>query len=250
MRSAVCLAVSALMLAVIGPAVRAQGQPAIPSVPTTTFTYQDSDGPGRLDLFDLGPDDATGGRQIKINLSQNGVSYGGSGITFPLMATSPFTTLISFAIVSPAGMSYFFQGKLTSGITLSGQGTYHPVGMPESSAAWSIVLGGGGGVGASGIQGVAIEGPITPVERPGVPNTRPLAYAIITVQPAGGGAEIARQQADASGQFQIALNPGTYLIVPLPPQPGSFYPRGIPQTVTVPAGQFVNVTAQYDTGIR
>ena len=65
MRSAVCLAVSALMLAVIGPAVRAQGQPAIPSVPTTTFTYQDSDGPGRLDLFDLGPDDATGGRVMR-----------------------------------------------------------------------------------------------------------------------------------------------------------------------------------------
>lgn len=247
MRSAVRLALTAVMLAFVAPALRAQGQPNIPSVPPTTFTYQDADGPGRLDLFDLGPDVATGGRQIKINLSQNGINYTGSGITLALQATSPFTTLITFALISPGGTSYSFQGKLTSGITLSGQGTYQQIGFPGTRAAWSIVLAGGG---ASGIQGVAVEGPISPVERPGVPNTRPLPYAIITVQPAGGGPEIARQQADASGHFQIALNPGTYLIVPLPPQPGAFFPRGIPQTVTVPAGVFVNLTVQYDTGIR
>jgi hypothetical protein len=236
------------MLAFVGPAVRAQSQPNIPAAPPTTFTYQDAEGPGRLDLFDLGPDDATGGRQIKINLSQNGIAYTGSGITLPLQATSPFTTLITFALVSPGGMTYSFQGKLISGITLSGQGTYQQTGHPETRAAWSIVLAGGGG--ASGIQGVAVEGPISPVVRPGVPDTRPLPSAIITVQPAGGGAEIARQQADANGRFQIALNPGTYLIVPLPPQPGAFFPRGTSQTVTVPAGVFVNVTVQYDTGIR
>jgi hypothetical protein len=249
MRNAVRLAVAMVMLALTAPAIRAQGQPNLPSGVPTAFTYRDADGPGRLDLSDVGPDAATGGRQIKINLSQNGVNFIGSGITFPLQASLPVPTLIAFSLVSPAGASYFFQGKLISGITLSGQGTYHQTGSPENKAAWSIVLGGGGG-GASGIQGVAVEGPISPVERPGVPNTRPLPYAIITVQPAGGGAEIARQQADANGQFQIPLNPGSYLIVPLPPQPGAFLPRGTPQAVTVPAGTFVNVTVQYDTGIR
>jgi hypothetical protein len=243
------VALAVAMLAFIAPAVRAQGQPNLPSGVPTTFTYQDADGPGRLDLSDLGPDAATGGRQIKINLSQNGVNFIGSGITLPLQASPPFPTLIAFSLVSPAGASYFFQGKLISGITLSGQGTYYPTGSPESKSAWSIVLAGGGG-GASGIQGVAVEGPISPVERPGVPNTRPLPGAIITVQPAGGGAEIARQQADANGAFQIPLAPGSYLIVPLPPQPGAFFPRGTPQAVTVPAGMFVNVTVQYDTGIR
>ena len=69
----------------------------------------------------------------------------------------------------------------------------------------------------SGIQGVAVAGPIMPVERPGVKNTRPLAGAIITVQPAGGGREIARQAADAQGRFVIALPPGKYRVVPLPP---------------------------------
>jgi hypothetical protein len=244
------LALAMAMLTFLAPALRAQGQPNLPSVVPTSFTYRDADGPGRLDLLDLGPDEATGGRQIKINLSQNGVNYIGSGITLPLQSTPPFTTLIAFSLVSPGGMSYFFQGKLISGITLSGQGTYHQTGFPASSATWSIVLGTGGGGGNSGIQGVAVEGPISPVERPGVPNTRPLPGAIITVQPAGGGPEIARQQADANGQFRIPLGPGTYLIVPLPPQPGAFLPRGIPQTVTVPAGVFVNLTVQYDTGIR
>ena len=36
----------------------------------------------------------------------------------------------------------------------------------------------------SGIMGTAVVGPISPVERPGVPNTRPLPGAIITVEPA------------------------------------------------------------------
>ena len=89
-----------------------------------------------------------------------------------------------------------------------------------------------------------------PVDRPGQTNTQPLPAAIITVQPAGGGPELARQQADAMGQFQIALDPGTYLIVPLPPQPGQPLPRGMPQEVTIGPDQVVDVTVNYDTGIR
>jgi len=89
-----------------------------------------------------------------------------------------------------------------------------------------------------------------PVDRPGQPNTQPLAGAIITAQPAGGGPELARVQADAMGQFQITLDPGTYLIVPLPPQPGAPLPRGMPQEVTIGPDQVVDVTVNYDTGIR
>lgn len=248
MRYAVRLALGLGMLALLTPRLHAVEQPAVPSTTPTTFTYRDADGVGRLDVLDLGPDAATGGRQIKVSLVQNGTSFSGSGITLPLDTHSPFPTLIAFALIGPNGASYFFQGKTISGITLSGQGTYHPTTAPENNTEWSIVLGGGGG--GAGIQGTAIEGPIAPVERPGIPNTRPLPGAIITVQPAGGGPEIARQTADASGQFRIALNPGTYRVVPLPPQAGAIFPRGIPQTVTVPAGQFVSITVNYDTGIR
>jgi hypothetical protein len=102
----------------------------------------------------------------------------------------------------------------------------------------------------TGLEGVALVGPIAPVVRPGVPDSRPLPQAIITVQPAGGGAEIARVRTDANGQFRLRLEPGTYLIVPLPPKPGQFLPRGIPQTVTVPKDGFAGIVVNYDSGIR
>jgi hypothetical protein len=236
------LALAAALVVVAPRAVHAQS-------PATVFHYHDADGDGVLSLLDLGPDPATGGHQIKVSLAQNGVSYLGSGITFQLDTQLPVPTLISFALVDPRGTSYQFQGKLISGITLSGQGTYNLVASPERKASWSIVLGGAVTT-PSGIRGIAIEGPISPVVRPGIPNTRPLPYGIVTVQPAGGGSEIARQQADVNGRFQIALPPGTYLVVPLPPQPGAMFPRGQSQTVTVPQGQFVDLILQYDTGIR
>jgi hypothetical protein len=243
MRSAVrtVLALAVAMATLVPAAVRAQ-------TPPTVFRYHDADGDGIFSLFDLGPDAATGGHQIKVSLTQNGVTYLGSGLTLQLDTQLPIPTLISFALVDPGGTAYQFQGKLISGITLSGQGTYNLVLAPDRKANWSIVL--GGAVPSSGIRGIAIEGPTSPVVRPGVPNTRPLPYAIITVQPAGGGAEIARQQADANGRFQIALAPGTYLVVPLPPQPGAVLPRGQSQTVTVPSGRFLDLVIQYDTGIR
>jgi hypothetical protein len=102
----------------------------------------------------------------------------------------------------------------------------------------------------SGIRGTALEGPIAPVERPGQPNTRPLPDAIISVQPAGGGPELTRQQADAMGNFAIALAPGSYRIVPLPPEPGQVFPRGIPQDITVAPDQVIDLVVNYDTGIR
>jgi hypothetical protein len=187
-----------------------------------------------------------------VNLTQNNLSYYGSGITLQLDPNMPFRTLISFTLVSSrTGISYHFQGTMISGITLSGSGTYHRAGTPERKAKWNIVLGGSPGtVGPSAIRGQALAGPIFPVERPGVPNTRPLAGAIITLQPAGGGPEITRVRADQDGRFQIPIAPGSYLIVPLPPDPAAFLPRGVPQTVTVRAGGFTDVVVQYDTGIR
>jgi len=90
---------------------------------------------------------------------------------------------------------------------------------------------------------------VSPVERPGVPNTRPLPGAIITVRPARGGEEITRLHADPNGRFEIALEPGTYLILPLPPQANASLPRG-KATVEVPVNRFVEVMVKYDSGIR
>ncbi len=101
----------------------------------------------------------------------------------------------------------------------------------------------------SGVNGVAMIGPISPVDQIGVPNTAPLAGAIISIQ-AADGTEVARAVTDANGKFQIPLPPGKYLLVPLPPQPGKMLPRGTPLTIVVVDGQFADVVVEYDSGIR
>ena len=90
--------------------------------------------------------------------------------------------------------------------------------------------------------------PISPVSRLGEPDSVPLPYSIVVVSPVGGEDEIVRQRTDAEGRFQIAIAPGTYKIISLPPRtmPGG----GKPEVVTVPAGKFVDVVVYYDTGIR
>jgi hypothetical protein len=102
----------------------------------------------------------------------------------------------------------------------------------------------------SGIEGVAMVGPISPVVRHGVAASRPLPGALISVRLIGGGEEIARVRADDHGKFQLRLEPGSYLLVPLPPKPGQPLPRGLPQTVTVPADGFAPVVVNYDSGIQ
>jgi ketosteroid isomerase-like protein len=114
----------------------------------------------------------------------------------------------------------------------------------------STSLGGPARDGSPGIEGVVIEGPLTPSQRQGAPNDRPLANAIVSVQPDGGGKEITRVQADGQGRFHLKLAPGSYWLFTQAP-PGH---RGInipkPSRVQVPAGKWVQITLQHDTGIR
>lgn len=106
------------------------------------------------------------------------------------------------------------------------------------------------GDGTSGIEGTAMAGPTTPVQRIGQLSTRPLTDALITVQPADGGDEIARVRTDSEGRFRLPLTPGTYRLVPLAPNPSARLPRATPQPVTVTKGVFKSVAIDYDTGIR
>jgi hypothetical protein len=102
-----------------------------------------------------------------------------------------------------------------------------------------------------GIQGTAIVGPISPVTRPGVPNSQPLPGAVIEIETADGSSVVTTVTADQNGNFQVALAPGTYLLVPLPPKSGpAMYVEGFQQTVVVgPGPDMTNVTVQYDSGI-
>jgi hypothetical protein len=102
----------------------------------------------------------------------------------------------------------------------------------------------------TGIRGVALAGPIVPVERPGVSNTRPLVNALIEVRRASGGPIVAQVRTDTHGRFTIPLVAGQYVLVPLPPQPHAFLPRAQRQMVTVPSSGFTSVVVNFDTGIR
>ncbi len=101
-----------------------------------------------------------------------------------------------------------------------------------------------------GIEGMAMLQGVSPASRPGVANSKPLAGAIILVESAYDGTEIARVVADQEGRFHVQLSPGRYKLVPLSPQSGALFPRGVPQTVVVhPGTGYTEVTVTYISGI-
>ncbi len=123
-------------------------------------------------------------------------------------------------------------------------------GTPSPTPAPATVTPTGSGEATdSGIDGLVVEGPTCPVERAGSPcPDRPLA-APIRITPIDGGAGIT-VESDDQGRFHVAEPPGQYDVQPLPVD-GSYWPApGLPQRVTVAAGQFEQVTLTYDTGIR
>jgi hypothetical protein len=115
------------------------------------------------------------------------------------------------------------------------------------TASWSC----SGGNSAVSVQNQGIRGTTTLKIYPGIPNVPPtieaLPGAIVTVQPAGGGGEITRQTADADGKFEIVLPVGTYLIVPLQPEPNnaSITVVAPQQNVIVRPDEFATINLEY-----
>jgi len=104
---------------------------------------------------------------------------------------------------------------------------------------------------SSGINGVALAGPQCPVERPDSPcPDRPVANAEIDIYNPDRARKITAVFTDNDGRFQVDLAPGDYYLEPQPPDPSRPFPIGSPQTVTVHAGEYTDVTVSYDTGIR
>ncbi len=102
----------------------------------------------------------------------------------------------------------------------------------------------------SGITGIIQAGPQCPVVRPNDPNCadKPLAATVI-VKSAATGLQVTQFTSSSDGTFHVPLPPGSYELDPQPGSPSGL-PFGAPQTVQVQAGQFTNVTIEYDTGIR
>jgi hypothetical protein len=102
--------------------------------------------------------------------------------------------------------------------------------------------------GDAGISGVALAGPVCPVERPGDPACapRPVAGATILIRD-GTGADVATIVTDAAGRFRIPLPPGVYTVIGQPVE-GLM---GNPGPVDVDVGEAdVTIELSYDTGIR
>jgi hypothetical protein len=106
-----------------------------------TFRYTDAQGAGSITFTDLGLDQVTSFDLLRASITQNGVTYNGSGIATVIPgAARPLTDLVSFTVVSPTGVAYFFEGKMGLGVEFQGSGTYHPVSDPTQIASWGLLF--------------------------------------------------------------------------------------------------------------
>ena len=97
----------------------------------------------------------------------------------------------------------------------------------------------------SGIRGEVRIGPVSPVETPGTPASKPYA-ATLEIRPADGGRAV-RAKSGADGRFSVNLAPGAYVIEP---EQGNPLPTAQPVTVEVEPHRFTPVVIDYDSGIR
>jgi len=102
----------------------------------------------------------------------------------------------------------------------------------------------------SGIEGQVLLGPICPVVQVGVPCPDQPFQSTVIVWNAERTTRIRTFTTDEEGRFRVPLVPGDYYLDPQPPEPGQTLPTPIPQNLTVLADQFVQITIEYDTGIR
>jgi len=119
-------------------------------------------------------------------------------------------------------------------------------GEPVPPDAWPSPF----GARKTGIGGVALAGPVCPVERiPPDPTCapRPVANATIVIRDPGG-LEVARIVTVADGSFFTELAAGDYLVEPQPVE--GLMGTAPAANVTVFDGQPTSVQLDYDTGIR
>jgi hypothetical protein len=102
----------------------------------------------------------------------------------------------------------------------------------------------------SGIRGTVLLGPTCPVSAtPGddnpVPCVTPYAASLVVLDSES--AVVARISSGPDGKFAVNLLPGEYVVTPA--TGSDTYPIAQPVSVTVPAGTYVDVEINYDTGI-
>jgi len=99
----------------------------------------------------------------------------------------------------------------------------------------------------TGLTGVVLRGPVTPVCRVDVPCDAPFSASFIVQR---SGRTVAQFQSDMSGQFTVFLPPGVYTVIPNSDAP-IIAPSSQAKQVTVEnTGTLTTVRLTFDTGIR
>ncbi|HWT46238.1 MAG TPA: hypothetical protein VN085_09740 [Vicinamibacterales bacterium] len=98
----------------------------------------------------------------------------------------------------------------------------------------------------TGLTGVVVRGPITPVCQVQTPCEAPFAAMFSVNQ---NGREISQFASDANGRFTVHLQPGTYTVVPGPTAP-ILAPQSQVKSVQVLSSGLTEVRLEFDTGIR
>ena len=97
----------------------------------------------------------------------------------------------------------------------------------------------------SGLRGVVLRGPITPVCTVGVPCDAPAVGVVLVFSRSGN--VVARITTNRNGAYRLALRPGRYGVTTARRTIGS----GLtPRSVFVPRGRVARVDFKLDTGIR
>jgi hypothetical protein len=97
----------------------------------------------------------------------------------------------------------------------------------------------------SGLRGIVMRGPITPVCTVGVPCSAPAANVVLVFSRAG--RPVARTTTGRNGGYRLTLRPGKYVVTTTKRTPGS----GLtPRVVVVPRARIARVDFDLDTGIR
>lgn len=98
---------------------------------------------------------------------------------------------------------------------------------------------------ASGLRGVVVRGPITPVCVVDEPCEAPAAGIVLRFSRLG--VVVARVTTGPAGGYRVRLRPGTYAVATMRRGIGS----GLtPRFVSVPRGRFARVDFHLDTGIQ
>lgn len=98
------------------------------------------------------------------------------------------------------------------------------------------------------LEGRITRGPLSPVERLGVPNDAPVAGARLEIK-APNVSKVASVESDSAGKYSVELPPGTYLVAVISPA-GAFNRPNPPATVAIKAGEATHFDIRLDTGIR